>query len=46
MVDKLDCEPGQLCVKRCIEEEGLGLNVSICAWPCSKGPVIEDGEDE
>ncbi len=45
-VDRLDCEPGQLCVKRCIEEEGLGLNVSICAWPCSKGPVIEDGEDE
>ena len=41
-VDKFDCETGQLCVKRCVDLEAASRStVSICAWPCNQGPVID-----
>ena len=41
-VDKTDCGPGMLCVKRCVDS-GFEVVVSLCAWPCNQGP---SGENE
>jgi hypothetical protein len=42
---RFDCETGQLCVKRCIDFGGFQVVVNMCAWPCSAGPPLGEGED-